>query len=113
MAGLEDCRGEVTLGGKNWPDMPLKDREVCYTFGRDSLDRKKSAAENIVKPLILRGAGREAIKEASKRAARLADAGDIPAAKVKGRPPYDIAKLILARTFVRKPAPLSLYEPLR
>ena len=112
LAGLEDCRGEVTLGGKNWLDMPLKDREVCYTFGRDSLDGKKSAAENIVKPLILRGAGREEIKEALKRAARLADVGDILAEKVKGLPPYYIAKVILARAFVRKTNLLLLDEPL-
>lgn len=112
LAGLEDCRGEVTLGGKNWLDMPLKDREVCYTFGRDSLDGKKSAAENIVKPLVLRGAGQEEIKEALKRAARLADVGDILAEKVKGLPPYYIAKVILARAFVRKTNLLLLDEPL-
>ena len=38
LAGLEECRGQVTLGGKNWLNMPLKERDVCYTFGRDSLE---------------------------------------------------------------------------
>ena len=112
LAGLEDCRGEVTLGGKDWLKTPVKEREVCYTFGRDSLEGKLSAAENIVKPLILRKAGQEEIKAALMRAARLADAEDILTERVKGLPPYYIAKIILARAFVRKTNLLLLDEPL-
>ena len=89
-----------------------QDHSFARLGGAGRLDRKKSAAENIVKPLILRGSGQEEIKEALKRAARLADAGDILAEKVKGLPPYYIAKVILARAFVRKTNLLLLDEPL-
>lgn len=112
LAGLESCRGEVRLGDEDWLAMPLKDREVCYTFGRDSLEGKKSVAENIVKPLVLRKAGQEEIKSALRRAARLADVEDILTERVRGLPPYYIAKVILARAFVRKTNLLLLDEPL-
>ena len=112
LAGLEECRGQVTLGGKNWLDMPLKERDVCYTFGRDSLEGRKSVAENVVKPLVLRHTGEEEIKAALKRAAKLADIEDILAEKVKGLPPYYIAKIILARALIRKTNLLLLDEPL-
>ena len=111
LAGLEEVGGSVTLGGVDFLRLPLKEREVCYTFGADSLDKKKTVAQNIVKPLVLRGADERYIKQRLQYAAELMDLENILPEKVKGLPPYYLAKTILARAFVR-PTDLLLLDDL-
>ena len=112
LAGLEESEGEVKIGGRELFSLPPKEREICYTFGEDSLEKKKTAAENILKPLKLRGASEEYMRQRLAFAARLTGAENILREKVKGLPPFYLAQIILARAFVRPTNLLLLDEPL-
>ena len=112
LAGLEESEGEVKIGGRELFSLPPKEREICYTFGEDSLEKKKTAAENILKPLKLRGASEEYMRQRLAFAARLTGAENILREKVKGLPPFYLAQIILARAFVRSTNLLLLDEPL-
>lgn len=112
LAGLESTGGSVMIGDTDYAALHPKDKDVCYTFGQDSLNRRATVQDNVVYPLVIRGCDVEYIKNRLQYVSGLFGIGDLLTTKVKNLYPYHIAKVLLARAFIRECNLYLLDEPL-
>ena len=102
LAGLEEYRGSIRVGGKEVRDIPVKETPIAFSFDFGSLMPRKTALQNIVRPLELRKADEGYVRTRLAYVTRLFDIEDLLNAKVKDLTPAQCAKVLLARIFVRE-----------
>ena len=102
LAGLEEYRGSIRVGGKEVRDIPVKETPIAFSFDFGSLMPRKTALQNIVRPLELRKADEGYVRTRLAYVTRHFDIEDLLNAKVKDLTPAQCAKGLLARIFVRE-----------
>jgi len=98
IAKLEEISsGEILLKGINMRDVSHKELNFGYTFGKESLDKRKTVGEIIAYPMLLREYSQDKIGEYLEYAEHFFDLDC--ACKVSDLNEIDVAHMILARLF--------------
>lgn len=102
LAGLEEYEGHVFLCGKELRDIAPQSRDICYSFGTDSLIPRKSVLSQITLPLRLRGADDAYIASRLGFVKDLFGIEDLLNVKVKELNEKQKCIVLLARVFIRE-----------
>ncbi|MDE5618727.1 MAG: ATP-binding cassette domain-containing protein, partial [Clostridia bacterium] len=102
LAGMEVSSGEFCIGGENITNLPVKNRNITYTFNLSSLKDRKTVQDNVLYPLTLRGESRDYCAERLEKVCALIGIKDILGERVKDLYPMHKALTVLARAFIRE-----------
>jgi sulfate/thiosulfate transport system ATP-binding protein len=112
LAGFEHIdAGQVTLGGRDVTNLPLRERNIGFVFQGYALFPHLTVAQNIAFPLDVRKTDRSV---ARRRVSELLDLVQLPGHE--GRFPHELSggqrqRVALARALAAQPAILLLDEP--